>query len=991
MKFRKRIVLMLISTLTLLLFTNYTFAQKSITGIVSDVSREAIPGVSVIVKGTSDGTMTDLNGKYSINVNAEAKVLVFSYIGKETKEIAISGTTINCTLNDDASELDEVVVIGYGAVKKKDATGSVTAISSDDFNKGAITSPQDLIMGKISGVQITTSGGAPGDGAVIRIRGGSSLSASNDPLIVIDGVPVDNEGVAGMRNPLNSINPNDIETFTVLKDASATAIYGSRASNGVIIITTKKGKIGGKFKVNYNGTFSYNTIAKKADVLNAGEYRNLIKEQFGETDTAYLMLGDANTDWQDVIFQNSFGHDHNLSFSGASRHLPYRVSFGYASKDGTLKNGAFDRMTEAISLNPSFLNNHLNVNLNLKGMNVKNRFADQGAIGAALAFDPTHPIYDETSPFGGYYTWMNNEGSTPNVLAPKNPLSLLEMHSNNSSVDKVIANTQLDYKFHFLPELRANLNVATERSQTSGKIVTLDNAPYAYNEDGNKAGYKGIYTQKKSNDLLDFYLNYTKELNDLNHKIDVTAGYSWQHFHNQGLNFGTNYEQTDTLTTKDDDYNTEYLTIGFFGRLNYSIKNKYLLTFTLRRDGTSRFSPENRWGYFPSGAFAWKIKEENFLKNSNLISDLKLRLGYGVTGQQNIGGGDYQYLARYTYSNDFAKYLFGNTYITMLRPEGYNENLKWEETSTLNAGLDFGFIQDKIIGTIDVYYRKTKDLLNYIPIPAGTNFTNQILSNVGNLENKGIEFSITDRIITKKDLSWEASFNVTYNKTIITKLTAFADTSYKGIDVGGFSGGTEQTIQKHTVGFAPNTFYVFEQVYDNDGNPIEKLYVDRNEDGVINEDDRYMYKKPTSDFYFGISSRLNYKNWDASFSGRANIGNYVYNNVSSNSSAYNNLLHTSYFLSNLSSSALTTEFNNGQYLTDYYIEDASFFKLDNITLGYRIEKMLLNKLDIHLSATVQNVFTITKYSGLDPEVFGGIDNNIYPRPRTFIFGVNIDF
>ncbi len=990
MKFKKLFVYKLLSILFFVLFINFTYAQKNISGTVIGSGGDGIPGVSVLIKGTTVGTMTDSNGRYTLTVNDDATTLVFSYIGMATQEVTINGNVVNCELEFNDTELSEVVVIGYGEVKKKDATGSVTAVSSDDFNKGAITSPQDLLIGKTSGVQITTSGGAPGDGAVIRIRGGSSLSASNDPLIVIDGMPVDNNGVAGMRNPLNVINPNDIETFTILKDASATAIYGSRASNGVIIITTKKGKVGRPFKVNYNGLFSYNTIAKKINVLNADEYRSLIKEQFGETDTAYLMLGNEKTDWQDVIFKNSFGHDHNVSFSGAYKVLPYRVSLGYSSKEGTLKTGTFDRITGGLSFNPSLLNNHLNVNFNIKGMNVKNKFANQGAIGSALAFDPTHSVYDKGNSFGGYYTWMKNDGTTPNDLAPVNPLALLELHDNNSSVNKIIGNIQLDYKLHFLPNLKAVLNIATERSETAGSIVTQENASYSYDAiKGN--GYKGFYTQKKKSDLLDLYFNYVKNIENLNHKIDFTAGYSWQYFINEGTDYGNNFAETDTTRNIVNDYISENYTIGLFGRLNYTIQNKYLFTFTLRRDATSRFSPENRWGTFPSGAFAWKISEEEFLKKSNLISDLKLRFGYGKTGQQNIGSGDYQYLARYTYSNEFAQYLMGNTYYTMLRPEGYNENLKWEETTTLNAGIDFGFVKDKIIGTIDVYSRKTNDLINYIPVPAGTNTTNWILSNVGNLENKGLEFSVTDRIISKKDMSWEASFNITYNKTKITKLTAFADTSYKGVDIGGISGGTGQTIQKHAVGFDPNTFFVFEQVYDIDGNPIEGLYVDRNEDGIINDEDKYKYKKPASDIYFGISSRLNYKNFDFSFSGRANFGNYVYNNVNSNNAAYNNLLHSSFFLSNLNSSALNTKFENGQQYSDYYIEDASFFKMDNISIGYRIQQLFLEKLNIHLSMTVQNVFTITKYSGLDPEVFGGIDNNIYPRPRTFIFGVNIDF
>ena len=986
MKLKKIVIKKLLPAVIFVLVGFTTFGQKTITGTVTGNDGEAIPGVSVLVKGTTSGTMTDALGKYSLAVPNEATTLVFSYIGMKTQEKTIEGNVVNCVLSIENSELAEVVVIGYGQVKKEDATGSVQSVSSEDFNKGAITSPQELLVGKSAGVQITTGGGAPGEGATIRIRGGSSLSASNDPLIVIDGVPVDNNGVAGMRNPLNIVNPNDIETFTILKDASATAIYGSRASNGVIIITTKKSKVGNTFKINYNTVLSYSTLDGKNDVLNADEFRSVIEERFGKEDTAYALMGDANTDWQKVIFQNAFGQDHNLNFSGAYKTLPYRVSLGYSDKNGTLKTGKFSRMTGAINLNPSLLNNHLNVNINLKGMSIKNHFADQGAIGNALAFDPTQDVYNSESPYGGYFVWTGIDGS-PNTLAPQNPLALLEMHSNVSNVNRVLGNVKLNYKLHFLPDLNMILNLATDRSETSGEIDNPENAPFDYDALVG-GGYKGNYLENKSNDLLDFYANYNKKF-DFGGKLDFMTGYSYQHLIGKGSSFGTNFIETDTVTNSD--YYNENVLISFFGRMNFTLKDKYLFTFTLRRDGTSRFSPENRWGTFPSGAFAWKIKNESFLKDVSLISDLKLRLGYGITGQENIGSGNFPYLARYTYSNNFATYLMGSAYYTMLRPEGYNESLKWEETETYNVGFDFGFLKNKIIGTLDAYYRKTNGLLNVIPVSAGSNFTNEILSNVGNMENRGIEFSITDRIITKEDMTWEVSFNATYNKTLITKLTAFEDTSYQGVRVGGIEGGTGGLLQIHSVGYAPNSYFVYEQVYDADGNPIEGLYVDRNEDGIINDDDKYRYKNPTAEVYLGLSSRFSYKNLDASFSSRASIGNYVYNNVYSNRGTYNSLFHSTYFLSNVNSNVLETNFVNGQNYSDYYIENASFFKLDNFSIGYMFNKVLKDKLNIHVSATVQNVFTITKYSGLDPEVFGGIDNNIYPRPRIFMLGINMNF
>lgn len=972
----------------LFLFTANTesFAQKKVTGNVSSTDGLPLPGVSIIVKGTSTGTMSDSKGNYELQVPNQKNTLVFSFIGMKTQEMQITGDVINCVLEEDAVGVEEIVVIGYGTVKKEDATGSVTSVSSDDFNKGAITSPQDLLTGKTAGVQITSSGGAPGSGSTIRIRGGSSLSASNDPLIVIDGMPIDNGGVAGMRNPLNLVNPNDIETFTVLKDASATAIYGSRASNGVIIITTKKGKKGKPFKINYNGVFSYNTLAKKTSVLTADEFRKVVKERYGETDTAYQMLGNANTDWQNEIFQNSIGHDHNINFSGSTAFLPYRVSVGYSDQEGILKTGKLQRTTAAITLNPSLLDNHLNINFNVKGMNIDNHFANTGAIGAATMMDPTQEVNDSESKFGGYFTWITNEGK-PNTLAPKNPVSLLMMNENVSNVKRILGNAQFDYKLHFFPDLKANLNVAYDYSSSTGYSKTPADAPFSYDEQ-NGGGYDGIYDEQKKNELIDFYLNYAKKFSS--NKIEFMAGYSWQHFHIQGSSFGTNAAGTDTTNVLND-YITENYLVSFFGRLNYSYDDKYLLTFTLRNDGTSRFAPENRWGLFPAAAFAWNIKNEGFLKESSVFSAMKLRLGYGITGQQNIGVGDYPYLARYTYSQDGAYYLFDGDTIRTARPEGYNNRLKWEETTTYNAGLDFGFLRDKITASVDVYYRQTSDLLNVIPVPAGTNFTNLILSNIGDLENKGVEFSLSYRPIVTKDLFWELGFNITYNKGKITKLTATEDTTYLGVETGGISGGEGNNIQMHSVGYSPNTFFVYEQVYDNEGKPIEGLYVDRNGDGAITTDDKYYSENPAADIFLGFSSKLTYKNFDFSFSGRANFNNYVYNNVSSNTGIYVNTFHPTYYLLNLNSSVLDNNFEEAQYFSDHYIENASFMKIDNVSLGYTFNEIMQGRINMNISVTMQNVYTLTKYSGLDPEISYGIDNNIYPRPRVFLLGINLTF
>ncbi len=966
--------------------TGMSWAQViSLSGRVTDADTgEPLPGVTVVVKGTTNGTITSSAGIYNLSVEKGA-TLQFSYIGyKAIEQVVGESPTINVALHTDLEQLEEVVVIGYGQVKKKDATGSVTAVSSDDFNKGAITSPQDLIIGKTAGVIITSGDGAPGSAATIRIRGGSSMSASNDPLIVIDGVPVDNDGISGMSNPLASINPNDIESFTVLKDASATAIYGSRASNGVIIITTKKG--GGKFKVSYNGTASVYTVGKTIEVLNADEYKTLVSDLYGVSSTAYSLLGSADTDWQDQIYQTAIGQDHNVNFSGSAKNLPYRVSLGYTNQDGILKTSNIDRTTADISLNPSFFDNYLHVNLNFKGVYNKSRFANTSAIGAAIQFDPTHPVKDDNSiQEGGYYAWMS--GNTFNSQAVSNPVAMINLTHDISKIYRSIGNLQLDYKLHFLPDMKANLNLAYDYSKTDGNKYVPANTTWTTSFKGTQEAY----SQRKRMQLLEFYLNYGKDIAPLESKIDVTAGYSWQHFWNSTSDYATSADGT-TVNDDTSSKSQNYL-ISFFGRLNYSWKERYLLTFTLRDDGSSRFAADNRWGLFPSLALAWKIKDESFLKNNRMISDLKLRLGYGVTGQQDIGD-DYPYLATYSRSTDdeTAQYQFGDTFYDTLRPNGYDENIKWESTTTYNAGIDFGFLKDRITGSLDYYYRETNDLLNTISVPEGSNLTNEITTNVGNLNNTGLEFSINTKIISKKDIMWEIAYNLSYNKNKITKLTAYDDPTYKGVETGSISGGTGNTVQINSVGYPVKSFYVYQQVYDKDGKPVEGLYVDRNNDGIINTDDLYRYKKADPDVLMGLSSRFYYKNWDCSFSARVSLGNYVYNNVASNYGTYYNVYNggTSY-LSNVVKQSEKSQFQNAQYLSDFYVENGSFFRMDNVSLGYQFKDIFDGKSSLHLSAMVQNVFVITKYNGLDPEIYGGIDNNLYPRPRTFVLGVNLDF
>lgn len=982
----------------LLLFVGITcfagvYAQQlTVTGAVTDKKDGTpLPGVSILIKGTSTGVVTDIDGRYSIKAK-KGQVLTFSFVGYKPVELVVAGTVSNVGMEADQLAIDEVVVIGYGTVKKSDATGSVSVIGTKDFNNGAITAPDQLITGRIAGVQVTTAGGAPGTGASIRIRGGSSLSAKNDPLIVVDGVPLDNEGVAGLNNPLTTINPNDIENFTVLKDASATAIYGSRASNGVIIITTKKGKLGARMQVSYAGNVSIGTPTKTIDVLSGDQFRALFKERGLTSDR----LGNANTNWQDQIYRMAISTDHNVGLSGALKSMPYRLSIGITDENGILKTSEMDRTTAALSLTPSFFGDHLKVNLNGKYSFTKNNFADQGAIGSALRFNPTVNPYSSDplfAKFGGYFTDLNADLS-PDNLAPANPLALLYQRKDAANVNRFIGNAQLDYTFHGLPELRASLNLAVDNSYSNGNIFVPENAAWLYrrNSDGTMdGGAKKRYKQNKENQLLDFYFNYNKEFKEIRSKVDFTAGYSWQYFKRDGSAYESNVAGTRVL--ENTSYITENFLISLFARLNYVLNDRYLITATIRRDGSSRFGPGYKWGMFPSVALGWNMKNENFLKDVEALSALKLRLGFGITGQQDINNGDYPYLARYTRSEMNAGYIFGDTPIQTLRPDGYDPNLKWEETTTYNIALDFGFLKNRITGTVDFYQRETRDLLNFVPIPAGANLTNMILTNVGSLENRGVEFNLNSHVISSRDFNWELGFNATYNKNKITKLTGSSDPKYLGVKIGGIAGGTGNTIQIHSVSYAAGAFYVYEQVYDEKGKPIENLYVDRNRDGVVNELDMYRYKNAAPDVTMGINSRFTYKNWDFSFAGRLSLGNYNYNNVFSERGTDKYLMHSNGYLSNVVSNWYNTRFTGSdkQYLSDYYVRNASFFRMDNISLGYSFSSVPKFIKNLRLFGTVQNAFLITKYNGLDPEILGGIDNNIYPRPRTFLFGVNLTF
>ncbi|WP_423129951.1 SusC/RagA family TonB-linked outer membrane protein [Gaoshiqia sp. Z1-71] len=973
-----------------LILASVSYAQVvSLSGRVTDQSTgEPLPGVTVVVKGTTIGTITNFDGEYTLVVDKEA-IIQFSYIGYTTTEQRVGEVTrLDIALKVDIAQLEEVVVIGYGQVKKGDATGAVTSVSSADFNQGATSSPQDLIMGKVAGLRIQTEGGAPGSAAKIRIRGGSSMSASNDPLIVIDGMPIDNRTIDGMSNVLSSINPNDIETFTVLKDASSTAIYGSRASNGVIIITTKEGSKSQDLKVQLDSKVTINEVTDYIDVLSASEYRALVNQRAAVSSSVNpALMGTANTDWQKEIFQNSAGHDHNLSVSGAIKDVPFRASVGYTDQYGILRTSSMERKTGTFKITPSLFDNHLKITAGIKYMNIDNRFAEKGAIGSALRYDPTQSVFNKTGIYGGYTTWLMSDGSR-NVNGTRNPVAQLQQRRDVSDVDRYILDAQLDYKLHFFPDLTATVKVGLDKSDSDGNVNTDPEAAWVRTA---SSGVARAYTQERKNELFDFYLNYKKDLPEISSKVDVMAGYEWQHFWSNASAYEVDRFNTVIEDSKDE---TENYLVSFFGRANYSFKDKYLLTGTLRYDGSSRFHKDNRWGFYPSTALGWRMTEEPFIKNLNTFSNLKLRLGYGITGQQELNSGDYPYMGIYQLSDSRTQYQLGNQYYTLIRPNGYDQSLKWEKTTTYNIGLDFGFLDNRLTGTIDAYKRVTKDLLNTIPVPAGTNFTDRLLTNVGDLENTGIEFSLNAIPVSRKDLNWEVSFNLTRNINEVTKLTNYDDPSYKGVETGGISGvGVGNNIQIHAVGHALNTFYVYEQVYDANGNPIEGLYVDRNKDGQITVDDKYYADSPVPDVFMGFSSILNYKNFDFGFNARAAIGGQIYNNVIVGA-RYQEMTVNEY-LTNMPSEIKKSKFETAQQYSDYFLEDASWFKLDNVTLGYNFKKLLKEKagidLNLRLYSSVQNVFVITKYGGLDPEVDNGIDNDIYPRPRVYLFGLSVSF
>lgn len=985
----------LLSFALMLLLPISIWAQNAtLKGQLKDDMGMALIGATVVLEGTTHGAATDLDGNYTVSSIPPGTYTVrYSFVGfkpivEELTFAAGDVITKSYTFEVDGVLLNEAVVIGYGTTNAKDLTGSTKVISEKDFTQGNVTTPEQLVMGKVSGVQITSNNGAPGSGSTIRIRGGTSINASNDPLIVIDGVPLDNGGISGAANPLNLINPNDIENVVVLKDASAAAIYGSRGANGVIIITTKKGASGkSPLSINLQQNTSLSQVAKYMDVMSADEFRAAITE-YGSPAQQEL-LGTANTNWQKEIYRTAVISETNISLTGGIKKLPYRLSAGYKHEEGVLQRHQLNRTSLGLSLTPKFLKDHLAIDVNAKFNATKSVFADQGAIGAAVTWDPTQSVYSDTTAYGGYTEYVMSNTGLPNPLAPKNPLGLLYLKDDFGNANRFIGNFKADYKLPFLPELHLVVNAGIDRAVGSGNVTIDSIAASNFIQGGNVSQYN----QVKSNRVLETYFNYVKKVTAIDSEFDFTGGYSYQFWRTESDVFPTLNLAGDTLQQAGIPGWNENALISYYGRLKYTLAGKYLLTATLRRDGSSRFAPENRWGLFPSAALAWRVSDENWLKNNKTVSYLKFRAGFGVTGQQDIGN-DYPYLANYQTSTPTAYYQLGNQFYSLLRPDGFDYNIKWEETTSWNIGIDYGFLKDKFFGSIDYYIKNTSDLLAIVDVPAGANFKNEILTNVGAMTNRGLEFELSYVAIDKKDINLTIGANATMNRNEITKLTTTADSTSIGILTGGISGaGIGNNVQVHSVGFPMNSYYVFEQAYDDQGMPIANEFVDRNGDGVINQDDRYRLQKPNPDLFLGLYSNFKYKKWSAGFSLRGEFGRYIYNNVNSSRGWFESV-PTQDFLTNLDYSFNEyglIESSTNQVLSDLYVEKADFVRLDFVRVGYAVGKVFNNLIDLNVGFTVNNVFLISNYSGVDPEISGGIDNNFYPRPRIYSLNLNLKF
>ncbi len=993
-------------------------AQTGIRGTITDAAGVPLFNASVLVEGQGKGAVSNEKGFYEITgLKAGTYNVIYKFMGFNPQSDQVTVVANQMVTNDfqfasRTQDVGDVVVIGYGTQRTKDLTGSATIINEKNFVQGSLASPEQLVMGKVAGLKVTSNDGAPGSGSTLRLRGGTSINASNDPLIVVDGVPLDNGGIAGAANPLSLINPNDIASFVVLKDASATAIYGSRAANGVILITTKRGSASNDVRVVLDSKTSVSTIAKYFDVLSADSLRNLVNAN--GTTAQKALLGDSSTDWQKQVFRSAVVTDNNVSITGGIKNFPYRLSIGNRMDNGILKRDQFARTTVSLNMNPSLLDKTLQIEANMKYVQTASFFANRGALGAAF-FDPTQPIYSGSEAYGGYFEWIDN--NKPNVLSGRNPLGLIEQSTDQSKVNRAIANAKLSYHLPSLPSLKATVNVGGDFSEGTGFTITPASSAAGYYTQGRYTNYRTT----KTNKLFESYLSYNSGAKWEKQTLEMVAGYSYQDWDTYSPNNPALNEAQDSIVEAAAafPFYTRNVLMSYYGRAIYNYAGKYVVNVSVRRDGSSRFSPETRWGVFPAASAAWLISEEDFLKKSKVINMLKIRAGWGITGQQD-GIGDYAYIGNYFQGATTAQYAFGGQYYQVLRPAGFDAGLRWETTTSYNLGLDFGFKNDRFSGSVDVYQKDTRDLLATVPVPAGTNFTNEILTNVGAMQNRGIEVSLNTGLIAKKDMRLDWSINGTYNVNTVIKLSQVLDTTSPGVLIGGIGGGIGNTIQAHQIGYPTFSFFVLEQQYDSQGRVIEvgslaeidmngdgqvtaadkwkdtNAFVDRNGDGIINVKDRYYSGQAAPLMFFGTALNFQYKKWYAGFSARAELGATIYNNIHSNSAVFQTIDGTKKYLNNISSLYYQDEVQRvtaSQLMSDHYLEKANFLRMDFINVGYNFGKLGFAKEKVGLNASfvVQNAFVVTKYSGQDPEIGGGIDNNFYPRPRVYSVNLTFDF
>jgi len=972
MKYFKRI-----QALVMLFLSLGIFSQQSVSGLITDMSGDNLPGVNIVIKGTNVGVSSDFDGNYQINAE-NGQILVFSYIGYNNIELTVKEANQDVVMTESDSELDEVVVIGYGSVKKKDLTGAVDLVSAKDFAKGSVVSPQQLIQGKVAGVSIVSNSGAPGDGANVLIRGIGSLNLNSNPLFVVDGIPLDSGGVGGSRNALNVINPNDIESMSILKDASATAIYGSRAANGVVLITTKKGK-NGEMKFNFSSRTSSFKPINYVDVLSAKQFKYAV--QASKDSNFISRLGNYDTNWQEEIYEFASGQNNNISASGGINGIPFRASLGYTDQEGILMGDNFNRISGSLNIAPSLLDGGLRINVNTRYVRTENDFANRGAISSAVMFDPTKPVFGSNpTQFGGYYTWLDSSGKKL-ALSPTNPLALLNLSDDESTVDRIIGNIKLDYDLP-LDGLIATVNAGYDHSKGVGFSMIDKNMP---TDSEGFNGSNNTYSNETTNLLFDAYLNYSKDFSQSN--LSVTAGHSYQSFeYNNSSTNGVKYLNADgtinaaTSVTKSFIDTSKNVLLSYFGRLNFSHNEKYLITATVRADASSKLPKNARWGQFFSTALAWNLHNENFGVDK-IFDELKLRIGIGEVGNVN-GLGDYNFLTRYVSSDTQSKYGFGNSFYSTYRPAPINKDLRWEVGQTVNAGIDFRFSKIKLNGSVNVYLKKTNDLIATAVVDPFTNFGTTIDANIGDMENKGIEIELNSTLYESDDLKFDLSYNISINDNKITRLEN--EQNVGGVGFGAF-------LQRHETGKSPYSYYVYKQIYDFKGRPIEGSFADLNGDGQINNDDKYFYKDPYAEVLMGMTASITYKNFDLTMASRASLGNYSNNRVanSSNFSMLTNLGR----LSNVHTSYLETGFlyfSDKNTVSDHYIQNASFFKLDNVTLGWTIDNVIKNN-PMRLYISGDNLLTITEYDGIDPEMTGGIDSNFYPRSRAIALGLDINF